>query len=107
MSETPNIVCNQVWKIFGANPGQTLKALDRSLSRAEVQSQTGHVIAVKDVSFEVNTGETFVVMGLSGSGKSTLVRCISRLIEPTAGSMVIDGDSDSSSIILLKYSNNK
>jgi glycine betaine/proline transport system ATP-binding protein len=92
MSETPKIVCNSVWKIFGAYPDQTLKELDRSLSRAEVQSQTGHVIAVKDVSFEVNTGETFVVMGLSGSGKSTLVRCISRLIEPTAGSLVIDGE---------------
>ena len=92
MSETPKIVCNSVWKIFGAYPEQTLKELDRSLSRAEVQSQTGHVIAVKDVSFEVNTGETFVVMGLSGSGKSTLVRCISRLIEPTAGSMVIAGE---------------
>ncbi len=92
MSETPKIVCNSVWKIFGAYPDRTLKELDRSLSRAEVQSQTGHVIAVKDVSFEVNAGETFVVMGLSGSGKSTLVRCISRLIEPTAGSMVIDGE---------------
>ena len=92
MSETPKIVCNNVWKIFGAYPEQTLKDLDRSLSRAEVQSQTGHVIAVKDVSFEVNTGETFVVMGLSGSGKSTLVRCISRLIEPTAGAMIIDGE---------------
>jgi len=92
MSETPKIVCNKVWKIFGAYPEQTLNGLDRSLSRAEVQSQTGHVIAVKDVSFEVNSGETFVVMGLSGSGKSTLVRCISRLIEPTAGSMVVDGE---------------
>ena len=91
MLETPKIVCNSVWKIFGAYPEQTLKEVDRSLSRAEVQSQTGHVIAVKDVSFEVNAGETFVVMGLSGSGKSTLVRCISRLIEPTSGSMVIDG----------------
>lgn len=92
MSETPKIVCNNIWKIFGAYPEQTLKDLDHSLSRAEVQSQTGHVIAVKDVSFEVNTGETFVVMGLSGSGKSTLVRCISRLIEPTAGAMIIDGE---------------
>ena len=92
MSETPKIVCNKVWKIFGAYPEQTLKELDRSLSRAEVQAQTGHVIAVKDVSFEVNTGETFVVMGLSGSGKSTLVRCISRLIEPTTGSMLVDGE---------------
>ena len=65
---------------------------DRSKSRAEIQAETGHVVAVKDVSFEVKKGECFVVMGLSGSGKSTLVRCISRLIEPTGGQVIIDGE---------------
>jgi glycine betaine/proline transport system ATP-binding protein len=92
MPETPKIVCNNIWKIFGTYPERTLETIDRSLSRAEVQAQTGHVIAVKDVSFHINKGETFVVMGLSGSGKSTLVRCISRLINPTAGEMLIDGE---------------
>lgn len=92
MSEAPQIVCRNIWKIFGTYPERTLENLDRSLSRAEVQAQTGHVIGVNDVSFEINKGETFVVMGLSGSGKSTLVRCISRLIEPTAGEMIIDGE---------------
>ena len=92
MSEAPKIVCKNIWKIFGTYPQRTLETIDRSLSRAEVQQQTGHVIAVKDVSFEIKTGETFVVMGLSGSGKSTLVRCISRLIDPTAGEMIIDGE---------------
>ncbi|HKJ51656.1 MAG TPA: glycine betaine/L-proline ABC transporter ATP-binding protein [Gammaproteobacteria bacterium] len=92
MSDSPKIVCNNVWKIFGTYPERTLENIDPSLSRAEVQEQTGHVIAVKDVSFEVKKGETFVVMGLSGSGKSTLVRCISRLIEPTTGQMIIDGE---------------
>lgn len=92
MSEIPQIVCKNIWKIFGTYPERTLENLDRSLSRAEVQEQTGHVIGVNDVSFEINKGETFVVMGLSGSGKSTLVRCISRLIEPTAGEMIIDGE---------------
>ena len=92
MSETPKIVCRNVWKIFGTYPKRILENLDRSLTRAEVQAQTGHVIGVNDVSFEVRKGETFVVMGLSGSGKSTLVRCISRLIEPTAGEMLIDGE---------------
>ncbi len=92
MSDAPKIVCRNIWKIFGTYPQRTLKNLDHSLSRAEVQEQTGHVIGVKDVSFEIKTGETFVVMGLSGSGKSTLVRCISRLIEPTAGEMLIDGE---------------
>ena len=86
------IVCRNVWKVFGPSPERVLSAIDRTATRAQVQAETGHVIAVKDVSFEVQTGETFVVMGLSGSGKSTLVRCISRLIEPTAGEVLIDGD---------------
>ncbi|MDH3221022.1 MAG: glycine betaine/L-proline ABC transporter ATP-binding protein [Gammaproteobacteria bacterium] len=92
MSEPTKIVCRNIWKIFGTYPKRTLETIDRSLSRAAVQAQTGHVIAVKDVSFEIRKGETFVVMGLSGSGKSTLVRCISRLIDPTAGEMLIDGE---------------
>ena len=93
MPEAPKIICKNVWKIFGTYPNRTLDNLDRSLSRAEVQAQTGHVIGVNDVSFDIKKGETFVVMGLSGSGKSTLVRCISRLIEPTAGEIFIDGEN--------------
>ena len=85
------IICNHIWKVFGPNPKHTLKELDHSLTRAEVQEKTGHVIGVRDMSFRVEEGETFVVMGLSGSGKSTLVRCLSRLIEPTAGEVLIDG----------------
>jgi len=84
------IVCSNIWKLFGPNEGSVLSDLDTGLSRSEVQEKTGHVIAVKDVSFSVQKGETFVVMGLSGSGKSTLVRCISRLIEPTSGEVKID-----------------
>jgi len=91
MTGQAKITCNNVWKVFGPNPGRVMASLDPGATRAEVQRETGHVIAVKDVSFEVQTGETFVVMGLSGSGKSTLVRCISRLIEPTAGEVIIDG----------------
>jgi glycine betaine/proline transport system ATP-binding protein len=88
----PQITCSGLWKIFGPNPDKIFQNLDLSLSRAQVQERTGHVIAVKNVSFEVQEGETFVVMGLSGSGKSTLVRCISRLVEPTKGSVLIDRD---------------
>ena len=90
-SGAPKIRCQGLWKVFGRNPERIMRDLDPSLSRKQVQESTGHVIAVKDVSFEVQQGETFVVMGLSGSGKSTLVRCISRLVEPTAGHIVIDG----------------
>jgi len=92
MSAEPKIICNNIWKVFGAKPERTLRDLDRTLSRSEVQEQTGHVVAVKDVSFSVEAGETFVVMGLSGSGKSTLVRCLSRLIDPTEGQVLIDGN---------------
>ena len=99
MPETPKIICKNIWKIFGSYPERTLENLDHSLSRAEVQEQTGHVIGVNDVSFEVTIGETFVVMGLSGSGKSTLVRCISRLIQPTVGEIYVDGEN------IMVYSN--
>ena len=87
------IICSNIWKIFGNDEKKILENLDPNLTRDEVQEKTGHVVAVKDVSFSIQKGETFVVMGLSGSGKSTLVRCLTRLIEPTSGSVIID-DTD-------------
>ena len=90
MNNKDKIVCSNIWKLFGSDEKRILKDLDPSLSRSEVQEKTGHVVAVKDVSFSIQKGETFVVMGLSGSGKSTLVRCISRLIEPTSGTVMMD-----------------
>ena len=88
---TSKIVCRDVWKVFGPHAARVMRDLDANASRKEVQERTGHVIGVQNVSFAVQEGETFVVMGLSGSGKSTLVRCISRLIEPTAGEVLVDG----------------
>ena len=87
------IICSNIWKIFGNDEKKILENLDPNLTRDEVQEKTGHVVAVKDVSFSIQKGETFVVMGLSGSGKSTLVRCLTRLIEPTSGCVIID-DTD-------------
>ena len=92
MTVQPKISCRNIWKIFGPHPERTLATIDPKMSRAEVQARTGHVVAVRDVSFDIKKGECFVVMGLSGSGKSTLVRCISRLIEPTGGQILIDGE---------------
>jgi len=80
-----------LWKIFGPHAERIIGSPDAALSRQELQAKTGCVSAVKDVSFDVAPGEVFVVMGLSGSGKSTLVRCLTRLIEPTAGTVTIDG----------------
>jgi glycine betaine/proline transport system ATP-binding protein len=82
------LTCHNVWKIFGRRPERVLRKLSDDQT---APAEEGHVVAVRDVSFEVGKGETFVVMGLSGSGKSTLIRCISRLADPTCGQIVIDG----------------
>ena len=87
----PMISCRGVWKVFGPKAERIVGSPDADLPRAELEAATGCVAAVRDVSFDVPEGGVFVVMGLSGSGKSTLVRCFSRLIEPTAGEVVIDG----------------
>ena len=89
----PIIKVDSVWKVFGKNPEQILAPKHADKSKSEIQSELGAVIGLHNVSFEVQRGETFVIMGLSGSGKSTMVRCLIRLIEPTAGSIVIDGNS--------------
>ena len=87
--------CRNVWKVYGAQPGQCFDNNDTSSDPA-VHAQTirdsGHIVANADVSFDVHVGEIFVIMGLSGSGKSTIVRCLSRLVEPTAGEVVLDGE---------------
>jgi glycine betaine/proline transport system ATP-binding protein len=85
------ICCRRVWKVFGPHPERVVGSPDADLPRAELEANTGCVAAVRDVSFEVPEGSVFVVMGLSGSGKSTLVRCLSRLVEPTSGEVIIEG----------------
>jgi len=86
------LTVRNLWKIFGRGGDKILGTPDAELPRADLKEKTGCVVGVKDVSFEVAPREVFVVMGLSGSGKSTLVRCLTRLIEPTSGEVVIDGD---------------
>ena len=89
----PIIKVDSVWKVFGRNSERALTLENVEKSKAEIQSELGCVIGLHDVSFEVQRGQTFVIMGLSGSGKSTMVRCLIRLIEPTAGSVLIDGEN--------------
>lgn len=80
-------------KVFGKNPKQALRLLEEGKSKEEILKQTGNTVGVNRVSFEVEAGEIFVIMGLSGSGKSTLVRLINRLIEPTEGKVYIDEEN--------------
>jgi glycine betaine/proline transport system ATP-binding protein len=89
---TPMISVRGVWKVFGhGDPDRAIELAEAGATRAEIQAATGHTVGVRDISFEVGRGETFVVMGLSGSGKSSLVRCLARLIEPTRGEVMMDG----------------
>lgn len=93
ISDSGKISCRNLWKIYGRNPQNALEAAKTNgIAKEKFLEETGHVIAIKNVSFDVNENEIFVIMGLSGSGKSTLVRCINRLIEPTDGSILVDGD---------------
>ncbi|MEH6943302.1 quaternary amine ABC transporter ATP-binding protein [Bacillus sp. JJ722] len=82
-----------VTKIFGKQINAALNLVEKQKSKTEILKQTGATVGVYDVSFTVNEGEIFVIMGLSGSGKSTLVRLLNRLIEPTSGSIFIDGEN--------------
>lgn len=83
------IKVEHIYKIFGEKPEEAIKLVKEGKSKKKIHTETGKVVAVDDVSFEVKEGELFVVMGLSGSGKSTLLRCINRLIEPTSGKVYL------------------
>jgi glycine betaine/proline transport system ATP-binding protein len=88
------IEVRNVWKVFGQGSSDAAIAQAKSgASRQDIISQLDQTVAVRDVSFSVARGETFVVMGLSGSGKSTLIRCLSRLIEPTSGEVLLNGEN--------------
>jgi glycine betaine/proline transport system ATP-binding protein len=87
------IAVRGLWKVFGSRAERVPTSPELSeLSRRELMESTGCVAAVAGIDFEVAPGEVFVVMGLSGSGKSTLVRCLTRLVEPTAGEVVFEGE---------------
>ena len=87
------ISVRDLWKVFGPKADSVPKSAElAALGRRELMERTGCTAAVRDVSFDIAPGEVFVVMGLSGSGKSTLVRCLNRLIEPTSGELVFEGE---------------
>ena len=87
------IEVRNVWKVFGqGSPDEAIALAKAGSNRQDIITSIDQTVAVRDVSFSVARGETFVVMGLSGSGKSTLIRCLSRLIDPTAGEVLLNGE---------------
>lgn len=89
----PKIQVKNVYKIFGSSPQKAMALLREDLDKETILKKTGNSVGVNNASFSVEEGEIFVIMGLSGSGKSTLIRCINRLINPTAGEIHIDGEN--------------
>lgn len=80
-------------KVFGDNPKKALELRNQGLKRPEILEKTGQTLGLSNNSFDVYEGELLVIMGLSGSGKSTLIRCLNRLIEPSEGDIIIDGEN--------------
>ena len=87
------IEINNIYKIFGNDPDSVMGMVQSGSTKDEVLEQTGHTVGLDNVSLNIEEGETFVCMGLSGSGKSTLIRHLNRLIDPTAGEILIDGEN--------------
>jgi glycine betaine/proline transport system ATP-binding protein len=89
--EHAKIQVHNVTKVFGKSPQQGIRLLNEGKTKKQILEETGMTVGVNKANFEVNSGEIFVIMGLSGSGKSTLVRMLNRLIDPTDGQVLIDG----------------
>ncbi|KTC38325.1 hypothetical protein AO260_04125 [Pseudomonas sp. ABAC21] len=92
MSTVSKIEVRNVFKIFGNRSKDALAMIGQGKTKDEVLAETGCVVGVNDLSLSIATGEIFVIMGLSGSGKSTLVRHFNRLIDPTSGAILVDGE---------------
>ena len=87
------IEINNVYKIFGSNPQSVMPMVKGGANKEEVLEKTGHTVGLDNVSLKIEEGETFVCMGLSGSGKSTLIRHLNRLIDPTDGEIIVEGNN--------------
>ena len=90
---TVKLEVKNLYKVFGPSPDKAFKLIDDGLDKDAIFERTGNTVGVKDASLAIHEGEIFVIMGLSGSGKSTLVRLLNRLIEPSRGEVLIDGEN--------------
>ncbi|MBJ6136645.1 quaternary amine ABC transporter ATP-binding protein [Marinobacter litoralis] len=92
MAKNVKIAIRNLYKIFGPEPEAALEHVKQGATKAGLQDEHGHVLGLKDINVDVHEGEVTVIMGLSGSGKSTLIRHLNRLIEPTTGEILFDGE---------------
>ncbi|MEX0430308.1 quaternary amine ABC transporter ATP-binding protein [Spiribacter insolitus] len=92
MSDQIKISIQHLYKIFGDDPAAALERVKAGVGKAELLEQYGHVLGLQDINVDMVDGRITVIMGLSGSGKSTLIRHLNRLIEPTDGQVLVDGD---------------
>lgn len=97
MTASVKLACRHLWKVYGHNPSQYFQnrqgLVEDPVSHIQTMRDQQHIVAAGNVSFDIHEGEIFVIMGLSGSGKSTVVRCLSRLVDATAGEIDIDGNN--------------
>lgn len=90
--QRPKIEIQEVYKVFGPDPESVMDRVHEGISKEDLLEETGYTIGLRDITLNVAKGETFVCMGLSGSGKSTLIRHLNRIIEPTSGRILVDGE---------------
>ncbi len=91
MMDEPFIRIEGLYKVFGPDPTSVIPQIREGCSKDEILADSGHAVGLKEIDLCIEKGKIFVIMGLSGSGKSTLIRHFNRLIDPTAGRIIIDG----------------
>ncbi len=91
--DKPQIVIKDLWKIFGRDPKRILKKEFRNLGKEEIQEKTGCIVGMRNINLSIEKGQFYILMGLSGSGKSTLVRNLIRLVNPTSGTITVNGEN--------------
>ncbi|MGH1466932.1 MAG: quaternary amine ABC transporter ATP-binding protein [Cognatishimia sp.] len=93
MTKEPMISIRNLYKIFGKQPDEMMQKVRDGIGKEDLLDEYGHVLGLQDINVDMQEGEITVIMGLSGSGKSTLIRHINRLIDPTAGEVIVQGEN--------------